>query len=200
MIPLETTKESTNRRLGQSALVSPYCLHTMSSAPFTLRWGIVATGWISQAFTSVRWVPRLLGVRTPRLISVGLPGPDHRPIQVSCHCIIIVSRTDKRPRRRNASDLKHVVTAVGSRSVASAQKFIDTILSSSDSNSAKPYGTYEEIYAAPDVDVVYIGTPHTMHYENTKAALLAGKHVLCEKVSKSTGCRRLLDAYPSRGF
>ena len=31
------------------------------------------------------------------------------------------------------------------------------------------------------MDVVYIGTPHTMHYENTKAALLAGKHVLCEK-------------------
>lgn len=32
-----------------------------------------------------------------------------------------------------------------------------------------------------NVDVVYIGTPHTMHHRNTKDALLAGKHVLCEK-------------------
>lgn len=31
------------------------------------------------------------------------------------------------------------------------------------------------------MDVVYIGTPHTYHHANTKAALLAGKHVLCEK-------------------
>ena len=32
-----------------------------------------------------------------------------------------------------------------------------------------------------NVDVVYIGTPHTSHHANAKAALLAGKHVLCEK-------------------
>lgn len=32
-----------------------------------------------------------------------------------------------------------------------------------------------------NVDAVYIGTPHTFHYENAKAALQAGKHVLCEK-------------------
>ena len=31
------------------------------------------------------------------------------------------------------------------------------------------------------MDVVYIGTPHTLHYQNTRDALLAGKHVLCEK-------------------
>jgi predicted dehydrogenase len=31
------------------------------------------------------------------------------------------------------------------------------------------------------VDVVYVGTPHTLHHRNTKDALLAGKHVLCEK-------------------
>ena len=33
-----------------------------------------------------------------------------------------------------------------------------------------------------DVDIVYIGTPHTGHYEYALAALQAGKHVLCEKV------------------
>lgn len=32
-----------------------------------------------------------------------------------------------------------------------------------------------------NVDAVYIGTPHTFHHRNAKDALLAGKHVLCEK-------------------
>jgi predicted dehydrogenase len=32
-----------------------------------------------------------------------------------------------------------------------------------------------------NVDVVYIGTPHTFHHANAKEALQAGKHVLCEK-------------------
>ncbi|KAJ9110274.1 hypothetical protein QFC19_001677 [Naganishia cerealis] len=114
----------------------------MTSSSFTLKWGIIATGGISQTFTK-------------DLI------------------------TD--PSKRNASGLQHVVTAVGSRSVSSAQKFINDILSSTESKDATPYGSYDEVFADKDVDAVYIGTPHTMHYENTKAALLAGKHVLCEK-------------------
>ena len=52
-------------------------------------------------------------------------------------------------------------------------------------------GTYEEVFANPEVDVVYIGTPHTYHYENTMDALNAGKHVLCEKVSRSGGSGQL---------
>ena len=33
----------------------------------------------------------------------------------------------------------------------------------------------------PNVDVIYVATPHSHHYENVKSALNAGKHVLCEK-------------------
>jgi len=45
----------------------------------------------------------------------------------------------------------------------------------------KSYGSYEELVSDPDIDIVYIATPHNMHYENTILALDHGKHVLCEK-------------------
>jgi predicted dehydrogenase len=43
------------------------------------------------------------------------------------------------------------------------------------------YGSYEELANDPDVDVIYIGTPHSHHYDNSLMCLNAGKHVLCEK-------------------
>ena len=43
------------------------------------------------------------------------------------------------------------------------------------------YNTLEEMCADPDLDVIHITSPNYLHYEHAKAALLAGKHVLCEK-------------------
>ncbi|OUO48254.1 oxidoreductase [Olsenella sp. An285] len=43
------------------------------------------------------------------------------------------------------------------------------------------YDSFEELYADPDVDAVYITTPHNTHITYLRAALAAGKHVLCEK-------------------
>lgn len=40
---------------------------------------------------------------------------------------------------------------------------------------------FQQLFEDPRVDIVYIATPHGQHYEIAKAALLAGKHVLCEK-------------------
>lgn len=48
-------------------------------------------------------------------------------------------------------------------------------------NFRKFYGSYKELVSDPDVDVIYIATPHSYHFAHAKFCLEAGKHVLCEK-------------------
>ena len=43
------------------------------------------------------------------------------------------------------------------------------------------YGSYEELCQDPKIDLIYVATPHSAHYENVKLALENGKNVLCEK-------------------
>jgi predicted dehydrogenase len=65
--------------------------------------------------------------------------------------------------------------AVGSRSQTSADDFAQT------HDLIRAFASYAELAADPDVDVVYIASPHTAHFEHTMLCLGAGKHVLCEK-------------------
>ena len=65
--------------------------------------------------------------------------------------------------------------AVGSRTKEKAETFAKQW------NIPKAYGSYSELIADPDVDLVYIGTPHSHHFDVTKEALLAGKPCLVEK-------------------
>ncbi len=67
------------------------------------------------------------------------------------------------------------VSAVGSRSDASAREFADRF------GIPTAHGSYRALVEDPDVDIVYIGTPHSLHYEQARLALEAGKHVLVEK-------------------
>jgi len=46
---------------------------------------------------------------------------------------------------------------------------------------ARAYGAYHELVSDPNVDIVYVATPHSHHYQNTRLCLDAGKHVLLEK-------------------
>jgi predicted dehydrogenase len=48
-------------------------------------------------------------------------------------------------------------------------------------NSVNYYGSYEELAKDPQIDIIYIATPHTLHFENTMMSLKNGKSVLCEK-------------------
>jgi len=45
----------------------------------------------------------------------------------------------------------------------------------------KAYGDWKELIADPEIDVVHIASPNFLHYTHAKAALEAGKHVVCEK-------------------
>lgn len=65
--------------------------------------------------------------------------------------------------------------AVGSRSMESADKFADRF------NIPRRYDSYEKLVEDADVDVVYVGTPHPFHHDNTILALEHRKAVLCEK-------------------
>lgn len=48
-------------------------------------------------------------------------------------------------------------------------------------NIPRSYGSLEAMLADPDIDVVHLATPNHLHHPHAKAALLAGKHVICEK-------------------
>ncbi|KAK1971807.1 hypothetical protein LY78DRAFT_676635 [Colletotrichum sublineola] len=43
------------------------------------------------------------------------------------------------------------------------------------------YGSYAELVRDPNVNNIYVVTPHSHHFQNAMLALDAGKHVLCEK-------------------
>lgn len=78
-----------------------------------------------------------------------------------------------------ASDLTRVenagLIAVGSRSLQSAEVF------SKEFNIPLSFGSYEELAACDEIDIVYIATPNNLHHSNTLLCLNQGKAVLCEK-------------------
>jgi len=81
--------------------------------------------------------------------------------------------------RRTVGDLRLCdtadVVAVASRSRATADEFARAF------SLPLAFDNYAALCASPNVDAIYIGTPHATHFDYARRALLAGKHVLCEK-------------------
>ena len=67
------------------------------------------------------------------------------------------------------------VLAVGSRTQARADAF------AAGYGIARPYGSYAELIADEELDVIYVASPHGQHHRDVKPALEAGRAVLCEK-------------------
>jgi predicted dehydrogenase len=81
--------------------------------------------------------------------------------------------------RKFAGDLKLLTNArlyaAASRSLETAKQF------AAETGFEKAYGSYEEMVNDPEVDVVYIASPHSHHYEHSLLCLNHKKAVLCEK-------------------
>jgi predicted dehydrogenase len=69
----------------------------------------------------------------------------------------------------------HRVVAVGSRTQEAARNFAEH------NDIGRAHGSYERLVADPEVDIVYVATPHSLHAQNALLALDRGKHVLVEK-------------------
>lgn len=65
--------------------------------------------------------------------------------------------------------------AVAARQLDKARKF------ASERGFTKAYGSYEELADDPNVDLIYVATPHSLHYRHVKMCIESGKAVLCEK-------------------
>ncbi|OHU77098.1 Gfo/Idh/MocA family protein [Mycobacteroides chelonae] len=85
--------------------------------------------------------------------------------------------------------------AVASRSAERARDFAET------HRIPRAFGSYRELLADPDVDAVYIATPHPQHRQAAIAALTAGKAILVEKAFTATaaGAQQIIDIARARG-
>jgi predicted dehydrogenase len=86
--------------------------------------------------------------------------------------------------------------AVGSRSQATADAFANQF------NIPRSYDSYKALADDPEVQAVYIATPHNLHMENTLLCLEAGKAVLCEKpfAINAAQTRAMVDKARAKGL
>ncbi|WP_052436286.1 Gfo/Idh/MocA family protein [Georgenia sp. SUBG003] len=88
------------------------------------------------------------------------------------------------------------VVAVGSRDALKAATF------AAEHGVDRAYGSYAGLLADPDVDVVYVATPHSHHHAHALLALNSGKHVLVEKAftRNAAEARQVFDAARELGL
>jgi predicted dehydrogenase len=86
--------------------------------------------------------------------------------------------------------------AVGSRSLERAEAF------AAQHGVTRAYGSYLELAEDPDIDVIYIASPHSEHFANSRLALQGGKHILVEKpfMINAAQAREIGDLASERGL
>lgn len=83
------------------------------------------------------------------------------------------------PSIRGVSDIRHtIVAAASSSSLSRAQEFLSVVGAP---KTATAYGSYHDLCKDANIDVIYVATPHSHHFQNAMLALSHGKNVLCEK-------------------
>ncbi|KAK7393854.1 D-xylose 1-dehydrogenase (NADP(+)) [Neonectria punicea] len=129
-------------------------------APFTIKWGILATGGIAEHF-----------------------------------CKDLLTN----PALRDVDDVRHEIVAVASST--SAERAADFIKKIDGPASAKTYGSYAELVGDSNIDIIYVATPHSHHFQNAMLAIQAGKNVLCEKALTVTASqtKKLVEAAREKG-
>ena len=117
---------------------------------------------------------------------------EHRPVRwgILATGAIAATFTEDLARSPDAE-----VVAVGSRTEAAAKAFAERY------GIPKAYGSWVELAADEDVDVVYVATPHSAHYAAARLCLTAGRAVLCEKplTLDAASSRELVDVARRRG-
>ncbi|KAH8175719.1 oxidoreductase family, NAD-binding rossmann fold domain-containing protein [Sarocladium implicatum] len=83
-------------------------------------------------------------------------------------------------RPRKDAKANHIVQAIGSSSKTKGEAFVEEYVPGL-SPAPTVYGSYQQVYDDPSVDIVYIGTPNAFHKQSCLDAIASGKHVLCEK-------------------
>ena len=89
---------------------------------------------------------------------------------VTAGCGVIANELAQAMEKRGLK-LYGVVNRTKKKAVAYAEKY----------GVQKVYDSFDEVCADPAVDIIYISTPHNTHIQFLRKALVAGKHVLCEK-------------------
>jgi predicted dehydrogenase len=101
---------------------------------------------------------------------------------------------------RDDAKAHHIIQAIGASSLSKTQEFAAKFVKNT-ATAPTLYGSYDEVYNDPNVDCIYIGSPHGFHKRDCLAAIAAGKNVLCEKAFtiNAREAREVLDAARAKG-
>lgn len=97
---------------------------------------------------------------------------------------------------------QHTIVALGSSSLEKGNAFVEKVWEKAlEQPRPQVYADYQGVYNDANVDIVYVGTPHSLHKKNCLDAIAAGKHVLCEKpfTINEKEAQEVVDAAKRRG-